>query len=115
MPEFPKPLGYLWQTYLRIRKRVAIGMSGPDPISWPDIDAFVNQTGLKLAEWELRTIERIDDSYVSPSFVPTKPEVPEGQSIKQLAAMNDLASVRAVLGSIATRQHVVRTRKKKHG
>lgn len=64
MPPFPECLAYLWQAYLRLRRRMAGGFSGPSPIGWPDIDAFIRRTGARLAPWEIELLERIDDLFV---------------------------------------------------
>mgnify|MGYP000284647526 FL=1 len=64
MPPFPECLAYLWQAYLRLRRRTAGGFSGPSPIGWPDIDAFIRRTGARLAPWEIEMLERIDDLFV---------------------------------------------------
>ena len=34
-----------------------------NPISWPDIDAFVRQSRTVLAPWEIRLIEDLDDLF----------------------------------------------------
>jgi hypothetical protein len=64
MPEFPEPLAYLWRTYLRLRRRMAGGFAGHNPIGWQDIDAFSRRAGLRLSPWEIETLERIDDLFV---------------------------------------------------
>ena len=64
MPPFPKALAYLWRAYFRLRRRMAGGFAGPNPIGWQDIDAFVRQSGLRLAPWELDLIEALDDLYL---------------------------------------------------
>lgn len=64
MPPFPEALAYLWRTYLRLRRRMAGGFAGPNPIGWQDIDAFIRRSGLRLTPWEIEAIERIDDLFV---------------------------------------------------
>lgn len=64
MPPFPEPLAYLWRAYLRLRHRMAGGFSGPDPVGWPDIDAFIRRSGTDLAPWEIEVIEAIDGLFV---------------------------------------------------
>jgi hypothetical protein len=66
MPAFPRELSYLWRTYLRLRRRMAGGFSGPNPIGWQDIDAFSRRSGTRLTPWEIELIERIDDLFLSP-------------------------------------------------
>lgn len=64
MPPFPEPLGHLWRAYLRLRRRAAGGVSGPNPVGWQDIDAFIRRSGVGLAPWEIEVLERIDDLFV---------------------------------------------------
>lgn len=64
MPPFPEPLDYLWRAYLRLRRRIASGFSGPNPVGWQDIDAFIRRAGARFAPWEIEVLERIDDLFV---------------------------------------------------
>lgn len=105
MPVFPVAARYLWRTYLRLRRRTPGGFSGPQPIAWNDIDAFVRRTGITLAPWEIAVIEQIDDIYLSPE---PKPTVPEGQTVKIAASASDAAGVRSVLAGIGKGRRVVK-------
>ncbi|WP_422366414.1 phage tail assembly chaperone [Pelagibius sp.] len=60
-PPFPLAIEYLYLAWMRLRKRKGAGMTGPAPIEWPDIDAFCRLTGQRLAPWEVRIIEALDD------------------------------------------------------
>lgn len=64
MPPFPKAVEYLYAAWGRMRSRKAAGMAGPAPIEWHDLDAFLRLTGTRLAPWEIRIIERLDDTYL---------------------------------------------------
>lgn len=65
LPKFPKPLSYLWQAYIRLRRRQApAAMGGALPIGWSDLDAFERLTGASLAPWEVEAIEEIDELYL---------------------------------------------------
>lgn len=55
---------YLWQVHQRLRRRAGSSGFGPNPISWPDIDAFTRHARMSLAPWELEIIEMIDDLYM---------------------------------------------------
>ena len=70
MPPFPESLAYLWRAYLRLRRRMAGGFAGPNPIGWQDIDAFVRRSGMRLAPWEIETLESIDDAFVYRDEIP---------------------------------------------
>lgn len=65
LPSFPEELAYLWKAYNRIRARKGGGMAGVMPIEWPDIDAFVRNSRLFLAPWEVETIEELDNAYLA--------------------------------------------------
>lgn len=64
MPPFPDPLSYLWRAYLRLRRRMAGGFAGPNPVGWQDLDAFIRRSGLRLAPWEIEIVEAIDDLFI---------------------------------------------------
>jgi len=64
MPPFPAEIGYVWQAWSRIRQRKGAGYSGPVPIEWTDIDAFLRRSGVVLAPYEIEFIEMIDDEFL---------------------------------------------------
>lgn len=106
-PPFPKALTYLWQTYIRLRRRTPVGMSGPQPITWSDIDAFVRRTGHHLAPWEIVMIETIDDIFLQAGSNPT---AANGQTPSR-----DGSAVRSILGAVGVRRSVKRKREAAHG
>lgn len=54
-------LEYLWRTFRRLaRRRTSNGFSS-NPITWPDIDAFVRRSKFALTPWEVEIIEDLDD------------------------------------------------------
>lgn len=48
-----------------MRRRKAHGFSGPDPLEWPDIDAFVRRSRMALDPRDIELIEAIDDLYIA--------------------------------------------------
>lgn len=110
MPPFPKALAYLWNVYIRLRRRKAPSFSGQSPIDWQDIDAFIRRSGLRLAPWEIEILEAIDDIFLSPG--PPKPTAPEGQPVNLAASATDVAGVRSVLGSVGKRRRGVKRKGK---
>lgn len=64
-PPPPAALNYVWRAFLRLHGRRGSNGFGPNPISWPDIDAFVRQSGMRLAPWEIEIIEELDDLFRS--------------------------------------------------
>lgn len=66
-PPFPIALNFVWRAWVRLRRRKSGGFSGPNPIEWPDIDAFVRRTGTRLDPADIEMIEQIDDLFLSAS------------------------------------------------
>ncbi len=106
MPAFPQPLAYLWRAYLRLRRRTAGGFSGPEPVSWPALEAFARL--FDLAPWEIELIETLDDIYLSPD---PQPVLPDGQTVKVAAAASDAEGVRSVLAGVGKGRRVVKRSK----
>lgn len=104
LPPFPAALGYLWRAYLRLRRRTPGGFSGPQPVGWQDIDAFVRRSGHELAPWEVELIERLDDLFLAPDPAPA---LPDGQTVKVAASARDAGAVKAVMGSVGKGRRVV--------
>jgi hypothetical protein len=107
LPPFPDELFYLWQTYLRLRRRAPAGFAGPQPVGWQDIDAFTRLSGVRLAPWEIGVVEALDEIYLRPA---SKPGPPSGQAARVSAASSDGAGVRAILGGIGKRRVFKRTK-----
>lgn len=62
-PDFPMPLLHVWSAFHRLSARRGCNGFGINPISWPDIDAFVRHSRIRLAPWEVRLIEQLDDLF----------------------------------------------------
>jgi hypothetical protein len=101
LPPFPVGLQYLWDIFVRLRRRTAPGFAGMTPISWPDLDAFCRLTQFRLLPWELRLIEALDAACLQPE---PKPATPEGEKVLLAAAATDTDGVRSVLSSVAKRR-----------
>ena len=63
VPPFPEALAYLWVAFCRLSSRRGASGFAINPIGWPDIDAFVRHSGVRLAPWEVRLIEELDDLF----------------------------------------------------
>lgn len=106
MPPFPRSMSDIWQAYHRLRRRKAASdMGAPKPIEWPDIDAFVRQSGARLTPWQIEVIEDLDDIYLQPT---SKPALPEGQIVNAAASVADTAGVRDILSAVGKRRVVKR-------
>lgn len=106
MPPFPRPLGYLWRAYLRLRRRTPAGFNGPQPVEWPAIEAFARL--FDFAPWEIELLEALDDIYLAPD---PKPVLPEGQAVKVAASARDAEGVRSVLGGVGKGRRIVKRKK----
>lgn len=110
LPDFPKALAYLWRAYHRMRRRKAMGFAGPNPLEWPDIDAYSRQTGTRFLLWEIETLEAVDDAFLVPALKQAQaPPQPQGKGLVDKVDINDGRGVRSLFRSIADR------RKKKGG
>lgn len=65
IPPLPLAIEYLWDTYLRLRRRISSSGFGPSPIGWADIGWFVEVTGFRLQSWEVELLEEIDNMYLA--------------------------------------------------
>jgi hypothetical protein len=59
------PLLDIWLSWVRIRRRKASGVSGPSPVEWIDIDAFVRRSGVALTARDIEFLEIIDDQFLA--------------------------------------------------
>lgn len=50
-----------------MRRRKAGGFNGPNPIEWPDIDAFMRNTRTRLDPHDIEMIEQLDDLFLASS------------------------------------------------
>ena len=57
------PLLHVWNAFNRLSGRRGSNGFGINPISWPDIDAFVRYSRMPLAPWEVAIIEDLDDLF----------------------------------------------------
>lgn len=61
MPEFPRPLQYLWLRFSRLRNRRTSSGFGANPITWQDIVFFQQLSGVIFKPWEVEIIEDLDN------------------------------------------------------
>jgi len=62
-PADPDALMYLWERFQEIGAMRGAGFSGVAPITWADIHFYQLATGVQLAPWERRVIQRLDQAY----------------------------------------------------
>ncbi|NEM60343.1 hypothetical protein G3V91_22385 [Escherichia coli] len=64
-PPLPAAGAYLWRAFRRLRSRKGSNGFAMMPIEWPDIDAFVRNSGISLCAWEIEVIEDLDDLFLA--------------------------------------------------
>lgn len=87
---------------------IGYGAMAAVPLSWPEINAWQQATGVELASWEARAIRRLSGEYLTMLQQAEDPACPapwvNQADIERRAAVAD--KVRAVFGSAAaTRRH----------
>jgi hypothetical protein len=73
-PPFPQAAERAWGVWHRLRTRRGPGATGPAPITWTDIDAFLRVTGNRLASPEIGFVEIIDNAYLKSTAAPASVE-----------------------------------------
>lgn len=63
-PPLPDCAAYVWETFLELHKGRTYGMSGPNPLSYGDIVAWCNLTGITLSSWEIGVIKTLDMAWM---------------------------------------------------
>ena len=64
VPDFPDIASHIWVTFNELSAGRTYGMSGPNPLSWEGIKAWVDLNGIVLTPWELETIKALDMAWV---------------------------------------------------
>lgn len=65
MPEFPDVASHVWSYFLSIHQGRSYGISGPNPVSYQDIEAWSRLTGWTLTPWELSAVKKLDAVFLS--------------------------------------------------
>jgi hypothetical protein len=63
-PEFPYVLEGLWSIFLELSNTRSQGYSAPLPISYQEVKAWCDLTGINLSPWEVQVIKRLDTVYI---------------------------------------------------
>lgn len=75
-------LSYVWQAWVRLRRRTPASFNGPNPITIEAIDAFIRRTGLRLDPRDVELIEDVDDLYLRKATEQQASERDKQQAIK---------------------------------
>lgn len=63
-PDFPDDLEHIWSMFLELNECRTNGFSGPNPISYQDIKAWMDLTDTPVTPFEVEGIKRLDKVYV---------------------------------------------------
>ena len=63
-PPIPDCASHVWELFLELHKGRTYGMSGPNPLSYGDIAAWCNLTGIALSSWEVGVIKTLDMAWM---------------------------------------------------
>ena len=61
---FPPLLEHVWSAFISLSGSRSMGFSGPNPIGYDTIKAFIELTDTPLTAWEVQTIIRLDRVYM---------------------------------------------------
>ena len=66
-PDFPDELEHVWRAFTRLSGARQPGFSGPSPITYEGIQAFMDVTGEPLDPWEVDVIKVLDAEFIRAS------------------------------------------------
>lgn len=62
--EFPKLLNLVWSFFIQLSQSRTAGFSGPNPITYTEIQAWANLTQTRLNPYDVGIIKRLDSIYL---------------------------------------------------
>jgi hypothetical protein len=62
--EFPIIVSHIWTAFVHISYSRSAGFSGPNPITYSEIKAWMELTHTPLRSWEVEAIKRLDAVYM---------------------------------------------------
>ncbi len=62
--EFPKLLLYVWSAFCSLNSARTAGFSGPNPITYSELNAWKELTETPLKAWDIQAIKRLDQVYL---------------------------------------------------
>lgn len=63
-PEIPFYLEHIWGWFWQIHRGRTYGMSGPNPLTWPDIQSWTNLLQTTIRPIEVEILKEIDNVYL---------------------------------------------------
>jgi hypothetical protein len=61
---FPSLLVHIWSAFCSLNSARTAGFSGPNPITYTEIQAWKELTDSPLKSWEIQVIKRMDEVYL---------------------------------------------------
>jgi hypothetical protein len=62
--KFPNLLSHVWSFFLQLHQSRTMGFSGPNPITYSEMESWVNLTNNKLHPYDVGIIKRLDSLYM---------------------------------------------------
>lgn len=62
--EFPKPLSHVWSFFLELHSARTAGFSGPNPITFSEMEAWSKLTHQPINPFDVAVIKQIDNTYL---------------------------------------------------
>ena len=59
-PQFPTLVSHIWSAFVSLSKARSVGFSGPNPISYQDIKAWLELTNQTLSSRDVESIIKLD-------------------------------------------------------
>ena len=63
-PQFPTTVSYIWSAFLALSSARTSGFSGPNPLTYTEIQAWLNLTNRHLSSRDVEAIKRLDVVYL---------------------------------------------------
>ena len=64
-PPFPDSLRYLWEWFVQLSDGRGSSGFGPNPLSWPDFDAWSRLMRVTPDVWEVTALRKLDTAYLT--------------------------------------------------
>ncbi len=78
LPEIPDEFFYVWDYYWDLRQGISQGVNGPNPVSYAEIQAWINLADIELSWQELRFLRLLDAQFL----------ISTGEHLKKTTAQN---------------------------
>lgn len=61
---FPRLLMHLWSAFCSLNSARTAGFSGPNPITYTELQAWKELTETPLSSWDIQVLKRLDQVYL---------------------------------------------------